>query len=397
MCFDTFDNRDATDYALTLNYKHKNYQHTRRSRTFLCGTDQNDYSEFALEWMIDELVDDGDEVVCLRVVEKDSKLAAEANMETHKYRSEAQKLLDQVMAKNTQDEKSVHLIMELAVGKVQDIIQRMVGNIESILYAAKLTISQIQIYEPAVLIVGTRGRSLNGMQGLLPGSVSKYCLQQSPIPVIVVRPTNKRMKKKKKRQADPTRKDYNQILSQSEQAGGGNLLEKSVRDSFIGPLPTATDQEAAAVAQAIGIPKSALGRDYRLTKTNSAKTDATVSDMESDPSRSPSPSIEGETKQVVLKSPTLKPVKKDADDDVSPSAESAEGENSEDDKIKDLGGAKSPFLLPKKRPGRKKKTPRHQPGRAVGAVVDEVLPERVSHGDDDRGTQILDLLEELEE
>ena len=128
MSFDTFDNRDATDFSLTLNYKHKNFQHTRRSRTFLCGTDQNDYSEFALEWLIDELVDDGDEIVCLRVVEKDSKLATEATADPQKYRDEAQKLLDQVIMKNTHDEKAISLVMELAVGKVQDIIQRMVRS-----------------------------------------------------------------------------------------------------------------------------------------------------------------------------------------------------------------------------------------------------------------------------
>ena len=84
--FDTFDNRDATDFSLTLNYKHRNHRSTRRSRTFLCGTDQNDYSEFALEWLLDELVDDGDEIVCLRLVEKDSKLASDASVQQRKYR-----------------------------------------------------------------------------------------------------------------------------------------------------------------------------------------------------------------------------------------------------------------------------------------------------------------------
>ncbi|KAF3492240.1 universal stress protein family domain-containing protein [Arthroderma uncinatum] len=209
--FDTFDNRDATEFSLTLNYKHKDYRNTRRSRTFLCGTDQNDYSDFALEWLIDELVDDGDEVVCLRVVDKDSKIASDSCVEEGKYRQEAENLLQQVIAKNKQDEKAISLVMELAVGKVQEIIQRM-----------------IQIYEPAVLIVGTRGRSLKGMQGLLPGSVSKYCLQQSPIPVIVVRPSNKREKKKQKRlAADPSRKSYNHFLRMSE-ARGGRLLDTSV-------------------------------------------------------------------------------------------------------------------------------------------------------------------------
>lgn len=112
---------------MTLNYKHKGYQSSRRSRTFLCGTDQNDYSDFALEWLIDELVDDGDEIVCLRAVEKDSRIASDAGIEAGKYRQEAEKLLDQVIQKNSQDEKAISLVLELAVGKVQDIIQRMVG------------------------------------------------------------------------------------------------------------------------------------------------------------------------------------------------------------------------------------------------------------------------------
>lgn len=124
--FDTFDNRDAPNFSLTLNYKHKGYQSTRRSRTFLCGTDQNDYSEFALEWLIDELVDDGDEIVCLRAVEKDSRMASGAAIEEGKYREEAEKLFEQVIQKNSQDEKAISLVLELAVGKVEEIIQRMV-------------------------------------------------------------------------------------------------------------------------------------------------------------------------------------------------------------------------------------------------------------------------------
>ncbi|GCB24941.1 universal stress protein A family protein C25B2.10 [Aspergillus awamori] len=233
--FDTFDNPDAADFSLTLNYKHKGYQSTRRSRTFLCGTDQNDYSDFALEWLIDELVDDGDEIVCLRAVEKDSSIASDAAVEAGKYRKEAEKLFEQVIQKNTQNEKAISLVLELAVGKVQDIIQRM-----------------IRIYEPAILIVGTRGRNLGGMQGLLPGSVSKYCLQQSPIPVIVVRPTTKREKKKKKRLADPARRNYNHILEMSERRGSHIFDRSSSRDSSVSKLP----DEEAAVAAALGLPST---------------------------------------------------------------------------------------------------------------------------------------------
>ena len=124
--FNTFDNRDATDFALTLQSKHKDYVYTPRSRTFLCGTDQNNYSEFALEWLLDELVDDGDEIVCLRVVGKDSKINSDASVEEGRYKTEAQQLLEQIKAKNKNDEKSVSLVLEFAVGHVHDTIQRMV-------------------------------------------------------------------------------------------------------------------------------------------------------------------------------------------------------------------------------------------------------------------------------
>lgn len=78
--------------------------------------------------MLDELVDDGDEIVCLRAVEKDSRMASDAGIEEGKYRKEAERLLEQVVKKNSQDEKAISLVLELAVGKVEDIIQRMVSQ-----------------------------------------------------------------------------------------------------------------------------------------------------------------------------------------------------------------------------------------------------------------------------
>lgn len=136
---------------------------------------------------------------------------------------------------------------------------------------------QIQIYEPAVLIVGTRGRNLGGMQGLLPGSVSKYCLQQSPIPVIVVRPSTKRAHKKKKRLLDPTRASYGNILSQAQSRGGSTVLDKRPIRNSVAPLPQATDQEAAAVARAIGLPKDYKKSHHRggsLSRVMSARSDS---------------------------------------------------------------------------------------------------------------------------
>lgn len=107
--------------------KHKDYVHTARSRTFLCGTDQNDYSEFALEWLVDELVEDGDEIVCLRVIDKDSKINSDASLHEEKYKIEARKFLEHIQAKND-NAKSISLISEFAVGRVPETIQRMVRD-----------------------------------------------------------------------------------------------------------------------------------------------------------------------------------------------------------------------------------------------------------------------------
>lgn len=79
-----------------------------------------------MEWLIDELVEDGDEIVCLRVVDPGSKINSDASVQQGKYKSEAHKLLEQIKAKNKDDEKSINLVLEYAVGKVPETIQRMV-------------------------------------------------------------------------------------------------------------------------------------------------------------------------------------------------------------------------------------------------------------------------------
>ena len=156
---------------------------------------------------------------------------------------------------------------------------------------------QIIIYAPACLIVGTRGRSLTGLQGLLPGSVSKYCLQNSPVPVVVVRPSAKREKKKRKRLADPNRKSYVGIMKESG-ASGSQVLNKDEMDKLVGPSwGEASEHEALAVAEAIGLPGN-TGAFAALRKERNPSRDeygeplsrvtSTRSDYTSEP-ESPSP------------------------------------------------------------------------------------------------------------
>jgi hypothetical protein len=149
----------------------------------------------------------------------------------------------------------------------------------------ELTMKQIKIYEPAILIVGTKGRSLGGFQGLLPGSVSKWVLQHSPVPVIVVRPNSKRAKVKRKRLQDPARTGYRDLLDKSNPQGGGHLLDISKRHSVVPATQTVTEEESAAVAAAIeaasGPVPPGLSEDP-LTKVDSTRTDTSAMSPESD-------------------------------------------------------------------------------------------------------------------
>ncbi|MCJ1472573.1 hypothetical protein MMC13_001222 [Lambiella insularis] len=267
--FDTFDNRDATDLSYVLTEKHKDYVSSKRSRLFLCGIDQNDYSDVALEWLLDEMVDDGDEVVCFRVIERDNKINSDSALEKQKYKEEAQKLMEHIKSKNKEHMKSINLVLEFALGKVQETIQSMVDT-------QKLIFLQIARYSPACLIVGTRGKSLGGIQGLLPGSISKYCLQNSPVPVIVVRPSAKREKKKQKRRADPSRQSYVSIL---EQGGteGCQILDNVDSPSLSGQEDSqAREEEARAVARAIGVPALVSSRVDSRRASNGSNSEGAV-------------------------------------------------------------------------------------------------------------------------
>ncbi|KAJ4349949.1 uncharacterized protein N0V89_008570 [Didymosphaeria variabile] len=269
--FDTFDKPAdfIEETSFTLIAKHKDYEYTKRSRTFLCGCDDNDYSDYALQWLIDELVDDGDEVVCLRVVEKDDTIASDRSVEKGRYRAEAEALMKSVQAKNHEN-KAINLVLEFAMGKVNTVIDDM-----------------INLYEPAILVVGTRGRSLGGFQGLLPGSVSKYCLQHSPVPVIVVRPSSKRNKARNKRALDPNRHSYKDLLEKS-----GHLIDTDARSFNVDDSRQASEDEAAAVAAAIGY-RPLGGSPLVQSQTVPVNLDRTIADQDL---KSPG---------VVMKSPEL--------------------------------------------------------------------------------------------
>lgn len=126
--FDNFAAAEPTKnntLSFCLNVKHTGYQYKRRSRTFMVGIDENDYSKIALEWMMEELVDDGDVIVCVRVVDKGSKIISNSNLEVKRYQEEAKEIMERIQKTNDVN-RAISIVLEFAVGKVPSTFLQMV-------------------------------------------------------------------------------------------------------------------------------------------------------------------------------------------------------------------------------------------------------------------------------
>lgn len=126
--FDNFSGEEPTEnnaVSFTLNKKHTGYQYKKWSRTFMVGIDEHEYSNTALKWMLDELVDDGDEIVCVRVIEPDSKIISTKSLERETYKDEANDLMDKIQDINA-SHRAISIVLEFAVGKLHTTFQKMV-------------------------------------------------------------------------------------------------------------------------------------------------------------------------------------------------------------------------------------------------------------------------------
>lgn len=92
----------------------------------MVGMDANAYSEQALEWALSDMLDDGDEIICLRVISKDKdKLTSDRSVGKQEYRKEAKEMMERITKKYA---KNLHLsiIVELAIGQVKQTFTQMV-------------------------------------------------------------------------------------------------------------------------------------------------------------------------------------------------------------------------------------------------------------------------------
>ncbi|KAJ6616747.1 hypothetical protein B0H10DRAFT_2164584 [Mycena sp. CBHHK59/15] len=187
--FDTFENPAASMFSFTLQVKSAGYARTRSTRVFLCAAGPDESGREALDWSLEGLVQDGDELIVCRGVDEDV-----FEKDHDSVREEARELMLRVQEKSVEydPDRKLSLILEYIPGKITDTLDRLIA-----------------LYRPDSIVVGTRGKkawqgmTMMGKGGI--GSVSKYCLTHSPVPIIVVRPERKVKKAIEKRRADPKR------------------------------------------------------------------------------------------------------------------------------------------------------------------------------------------------
>ncbi|KAH9851072.1 hypothetical protein C2E23DRAFT_733608 [Lenzites betulinus] len=207
--FDTLENPQASMFSYTLHVQSEGYTRRRSTRVFLCASSPDESGRQALDWCLESLVQDGDELVVFRGVDPDDF----ADNDHGQYREDARELVRQIQERCVEydAERKLSIIVEYIAGKVTQTIDRLVA-----------------LYRPDSVVVGTRGqRSVMqawagafGAPGV--GSVSKYCLSHSPVPVIVVRPESKVRKTMAKRRANPKRGQHFDELAKPK-TGNGSL------------------------------------------------------------------------------------------------------------------------------------------------------------------------------
>lgn len=69
--FDTFENPAASMFSFTLSAESVGYTRTTQTRVFLCASSPDESGRQALDWALDSLVQDGDELVVFRGFDED--------------------------------------------------------------------------------------------------------------------------------------------------------------------------------------------------------------------------------------------------------------------------------------------------------------------------------------
>lgn len=147
-------------------------------RRYIAASDGSEESSYAIEWTIGTVLRDGDEMLIVSVMETDTKLdATDSKHEDKKAHQEHQRIRQSMAV----------ILARRAVAVLQR--TRLAVRVSCQALHARnsrhMFIDMIDFFEPTMCVVGSRG--LGSLKGVLLGSFSHYCVQKSPVPVMVAR------------------------------------------------------------------------------------------------------------------------------------------------------------------------------------------------------------------
>lgn len=161
----------ATTHGLTsyfVSSRHQDLRWTQNTRTFLFAYSPKEYSIIALEWLIQNLIQDGDELVCIK------HHGANGNADDRRpaiYQKEAELLLERILDIIGPDLK-INIIVELGMGKVKTVVNK-----------------SLLLYQPSIVVVGTNQKSFSNLSRVrYKKSVPSYLIAKSQVPVVMVTP-----------------------------------------------------------------------------------------------------------------------------------------------------------------------------------------------------------------
>lgn len=166
----------------TITLIHGDYEtlskESKRPKRYIVASDGSAESSYAIEWTIGTVLRDGDEMLVVSVMETDAKLdATDPKHEDKATRQEHQRI-----------RQSMAVILArraLAVLQRTRLSVKVVCQALHARHSRHFLLEMVDFYEPTMCVVGSRG--LNSLKGVLLGSFSNYCVQKSPVPVMVVR------------------------------------------------------------------------------------------------------------------------------------------------------------------------------------------------------------------
>ncbi|KAF7727591.1 hypothetical protein EC973_007352 [Apophysomyces ossiformis] len=181
-------------------------QPDRKSRKYLMACDFGEESMYAIHWAMGTMLRSGDEVHVVSVLNTEEDV--DDMDEEEKYR------LWQELDRNSKAliSKVRTILGNMLLYNIKIAVYTTAGQTKECLLSLVNIGSYVIIYETPLTMVVCGSRDRGAFKGMLMGSVSTFLVNNSPVPVTVVRPQNKAKSNKKKLTAA-------QKLSQSVRSG----------------------------------------------------------------------------------------------------------------------------------------------------------------------------------